>query len=199
MSWIMVGVTVGSAVLGGMNKSSQRAEQKRRQDAANAAENESRKLKNALMLKETARQVVEMNRQRQATLASNAQARQHLGRQASTGYSEANLITAAGDNAGASALMLKSDIVMQEYTQEAQLNANATTDDDNFNSQLQSLMNDSTSRYNPLIVADASYSNNDILGSTLGSIAGATATAYSKGAFKGVGTKISSGSNDLLG
>ena len=174
---VMGAITIGSQLLSGM---SQKKTAKAQEQAANAMARE----RNLAILKETARNIGEVNRQRTVLNMQTNQALFHTGQSADTARSDLSVLQGVTDSIGSTSQVLLSDVERQESEAKAVTIQNLETEQFNLNASLDTMINSGISQYTGMKYGASSQANREIVGGLLGTALDVGATAYTQGLFK---------------
>lgn len=178
---IMGAVSIGSQLLGGLSEKKAAKEQER-------IYNEMARERNAAVLKETARNIGEINRQRTVLNMQTNQALFHTGMSASSNRSDLSVYQGVTDSIGSTSQVLLSDVERQEAEAKATILQNLETEQFNLNVSLESLVNSSISQYTNLNTGAAAAVQRKITAGVGSSIMQLGATAYTQGLFSSKGS-----------
>lgn len=173
---VMGAVSIGSQLLGGLSEKKAAKEQER-------IYNEMARERNAAVLKETARNIGEINRQRTVLNMQTNQALFHTGMSASSNRSDLSVYQGVTDSIGSTSQVLLSDVERQEAEAKATILQNLETEQFNLNASLESLVNSSISQYSSLNTGAAAAINRKIMAGIGSSVMQLGATAYTQGLF----------------
>ena len=153
---VMGAVSIGSQLLGGLSEKKAAKEQER-------IYNEMARERNAAVLKETARNIGEINRQRTVLNMQTNQALFHTGMSASSNRSDLSVYQGVTDSIGSTSQVLLSDVERQEAEAKATILQNLETEQFNLNASLESLVNSSISQYSNLNTGAAAAVNRNMM------------------------------------
>lgn len=173
---VMGAVSIGSQLLSGQSEKKAAKEQER-------IYNEIARERNAAVLKETARNIGEINRQRTVLNMQTNQALFHTGMSASSNRSDLSVYQGITDSIGNTSKVLLSDVERQEAEAKATILQNLETEQFNLNANLESLVNSSISQYSNLNTGAAAAVNRKMMAGIGSSVMQLGATAYTQGLF----------------
>lgn len=175
---VMGAISIGSQLLSGM---SQKKTAKAQEQAANAMARE----RNLAILKETARNIGEVNRQRTVLNMQTNQALFHIGAASSASKSDLSVLDGVTDSIGSTSRVLLSDIERQEAEAKATTLYNLETEQLNLNSSLESMINSSISQYSGMQTGAAAVVQRNMMAGIGSSIMQMGASAYTQGLIGG--------------
>ena len=175
---VMGAVSIGSQLLSGM---SQKKTAKAQEQAANAMARE----RNLAILKETARNIGEVNRQRTVLNMQTNQALFHTGQSADTARSDLSVLQGVTNSIGSTSQVLLSDVERQESEAKAVTIQNLETEQFNLNSSLESMINSSISQYSSMQTGAAAAVQRNMMAGIGSSIMQMGASAYTQGLIGG--------------
>lgn len=175
---VMGAISIGSQLLSGM---SQKKTAKAQEQAANAMARE----RNLAILKETARNIGEVNRQRTVLNMQTNQALFHIGAASSANKSDLSVLDGVTDSIGSTSRVLLSDIERQEAEAKATTLYNLETEQLNLNSSLESMINSSISQYSGMQTGAAAAVQRNMMAGIGSSIIQMGASAYTQGLIGG--------------
>lgn len=181
---VMGAISIGSQLLSGTS-------QKKTAKAQEQAANEMARERNAAILKETARNIGEINRQRTVLNMQTNQALFHTGATASSAMSDLSVFTGVTDSIGNTSKVLLSDIERQEAEVKATVLHNLETEQFNLNSNLESLVNSSISQYSGMSTGAGAVVQSQMMAGIGSTVLQMGASAYTQGLFSS-GTKAPS-------
>lgn len=188
MSLLVAGaISIGSQLLSGM---SQKKTAKAQEQAANAMARE----RNLAILKETARNIGEVNRQRTVLNMQTNQALFHIGAASSANKSDLSVLDGVTDSIGSTSRVLLSDVERQEAEAKATTLYNLETEQLNLNSSLESMINSSISQYSSMQIGAAAAVQRNMMAGIGSSIMQMGASAYTQGL---IGGKSSAQANTI--
>ena len=166
--------------------------QKNAANSAQGAANEVSKQHNKAVLAETARGIGEINRQRTLSKMQTNQALLHDNMEAVGAISQVSTQEAALDSIGASSTAAMSDIQRQQSEVTATTKLNFEINQDNLDTQLQSLVNSGISQYAALGSGAGAAVQSQMAGNLLNMGANYAMSSYSKGVFSSSGSSAMS-------
>ena len=175
---VMGAVSIGSQLLSGM---SQKKTAKAQEQAANAMARE----RNLAILKETARNIGEVNRQRTVLNMQTNQALFHIGGASGASKSDLSVLDGVTDSIGSTSRVLLSDVERQEAEAKATTLYNLETEQLNLNSSLESMINSSISQYSGMQTGAAAVVQRNMMAGIGSSIMQMGASAYTQGLIGG--------------
>ena len=175
---VMGAISIGSQLLSGM---SQKKTAKAQEQAANAMARE----RNLAILKETARNIGEVNRQRTVLNMQTNQALFHIGGASGASKSDLSVLDGVTDSIGSTSRVLLSDIERQEAEAKATTLYNLETEQLNLNSSLESMINSSISQYSGMQTGAAAAVQRNMMAGIGSSIMQMGASAYTQGLIGG--------------
>lgn len=175
---VMGAISIGSQLLSGM---SQKKTAKAQEQAANAMARE----RNLAILKETARNIGEVNRQRTVLNMQTNQALFHIGGASGASKSDLSVLDGVTDSIGSTSRVLLSDIERQEAEAKATTWYNLETEQLNLNSSLESMINSSISQYSSMQTGAAAAVQRNMMAGIGSSIMQMGASAYTQGLIGG--------------
>lgn len=175
---VMGAISIGSQLLSGM---SQKKTAQAQEQAANAMARE----RNLAILKETARNIGEVNRQRTVLNMQTNQALFHIGAASSANKSDLSVLDGTTDSIGSTSRVLLSDIERQEAEAKATTLYNLETEQLNLNSSLESMINSSISQYSGMQTGAAAVVQRNMMAGIGSSIMQMGASAYTQGLIGG--------------
>lgn len=175
---VMGAISIGSQLLSGMSQKKVAKEQER-------AANEMARERNVAILKETARNIGEINRQRTVLNMQTNQALFHTGATASSSMSDLSVFSGVTDSIGSTSKVLLSDIERQEAEVKATVLYNLETEQFNLNSSLESLVNSSISQYSGMSTGAGAAVQSKMMAGIGSTVLQMGASAYTQGLFSG--------------
>lgn len=166
--------------------------QKNSAKSAQGAANEVSKQHNKAVLSETARGIGEINRQRTLSKMQTNQALLHDNAEAAGAVSDVSTQEAALDSIGASSTAAMLDIKRQQSEVTATSMLNFEINQDNLDTQLQSLVNSGISQYAALGSGAGAAVQSQMAGQLVSLGANYAMSSYSKGVFGGSGSSVMS-------
>ena len=173
---IMGGIQAGTTLLSGLFQADTAAQQ---QKEANKLAQE----RNKANLRETARQIGEINRQRTVMGMQVNQALQHVGAASAANESDLNVAFAVADSIGSTSQVLLSDVDRQASEAAAVTKQNYETEQFNLNSQIDSLVNAGISQYTAMTYGARESVLAQTGANVLSSAIGTGVSAYTVGLF----------------
>ena len=179
MSLLVAGaIAIGSQLLSGM---SQKKTAKAQEQAANAMARE----RNLAILKETTRNIGEVNRQRTVLNMQTNQALFHTGQSADTARSDLSVLQGVTNSIGSTSQVLLSDVERQESEAKAVTIQNLETEQFNLNASLESMINSSISQYSGMQTGAAAAVQRNMMAGIGSSVIQMGASAYTQGLIGG--------------